>query len=118
MPKDNAVFGQENEVLARKHLLDKGYAIVTTNWRCTAGEIDIIARDGDELVFVEVRSRHASTTEWAWRSLNEHKQARMIACAEAYMDALASESTWRIDAIAIARTGSYYQIEHRLHVID
>jgi hypothetical protein len=34
------------------------------------------------------------------------------------MDALASESTWRIDAIAIARTGSYYQIEHRLHVID
>jgi len=95
--------GKHGENLALRYLQDKGYALVTTNWRCPHGEIDIIARDGDELVFVEVRTRRASTTEPAFESITTRKQARLVWLAEAYLNAHSLENArWRIDLIAIA----------------
>ena len=49
--------GQWGERQARVHLEAKGYAVVASNFRCRAGEIDIVARQGDEFVFVEVKTR-------------------------------------------------------------
>lgn len=49
--------GQRGENLAARHLVGAGFTIVTRNWRCPVGEIDIVARDGDALVIVEVKTR-------------------------------------------------------------
>jgi putative endonuclease len=49
--------GKYGEDLAARHLVGAGFTIVTRNWRCEAGEIDIVARDGDTLVVAEVKTR-------------------------------------------------------------
>ncbi|TWD72478.1 putative endonuclease [Kribbella amoyensis] len=49
--------GQYGEQLAAEHLANAGFAILERNWRCAAGEIDIVARDGDTLVVCEVKTR-------------------------------------------------------------
>ncbi|MFN8373968.1 MAG: YraN family protein [Anaerolineae bacterium] len=95
--------GQKGEALAAAFLLTRGYVVVETNWRCTRGEIDIIARDGETLVFVEVRTRHSHNTAEAFESVNTRKQSRLQAAVYAYLDEHPSESDmWRIDVIAVA----------------
>jgi putative endonuclease len=49
--------GRYGEELAARHLIDAGMEVLARNWRCREGELDIVARDGDALVFVEVKSR-------------------------------------------------------------
>ena len=49
--------GKKGENLAKEMLVDKGYTIVETNWRFDKDEIDIVAKDGDEFVIVEVKTR-------------------------------------------------------------
>ena len=56
-----AAVGRAGEDAAARHLLDLGYSLVERNWRCRSGEIDLIAEDGNTLVFVEVRSRSNPT---------------------------------------------------------
>jgi putative endonuclease len=53
--------GKRGEDLAARHLVGAGFTIVTRNWRCEVGEIDIVAREGDTLVFVEVKTRTSTT---------------------------------------------------------
>ena len=106
--------GQRGEQLAVVHLQKHGYIIVATNWRCTLGELDIIARKDDTLVFVEVRTRYAQTTEEAFESVNPHKQTRLQHLAYAYLSAYdLHEMDWRVDvvAVAISRSGQPV-IEH------
>lgn len=119
MKKSRKQFGQKGEQLALNHLRQQGYAIVTTNWQCPHGEIDIVARQSETLVFVEVRSRHSHTTEDALASISPAKRRKLAACAHAYLYAHHLEdSPWRIDVIAIAvpREGSPIidQVEHAL----
>lgn len=95
--------GQNGENLAVHYLQQKGYTVLQTNWRCQYGEIDIIARDGAVVVFVEVRTRRAMTTEPALESITPRKQARLVRLAQAYLNAMDMDDTrWRIDLIAIA----------------
>jgi putative endonuclease len=84
-----------------------GYELVTRNWRTRAGELDIIARDGAWLVFVEVRTRlcrpgaavpHLGQPE---ESVTQRKQARLAALVEAYLFAHPWDGPWRIDVIAL-----------------
>jgi putative endonuclease len=51
------VLGRRGEELAARHLADDGYQLLARNWRCAAGEIDIVAADGDALVVIEVKTR-------------------------------------------------------------
>ena len=53
----NAELGRRGEQLAVDHLLGRGMTVVERNWRCRLGEIDIVARDGRDTVFVEVKTR-------------------------------------------------------------
>ena len=53
------LLGDRGENLAARHLRNKGYTIITRNFRCDLGEIDIVARDGKTLVFVEVKTRQS-----------------------------------------------------------
>jgi putative endonuclease len=111
--------GTRGEAAARAFLEQRGYAIVTTNWRCAAGELDIVARDQSMLVFVEVRSRHANTTEWAWRSISPVKAARLEQLAWQFCADHDLHDDWRIDVIAIAELpGGRLQIEHAANALD
>ncbi|MBA3869575.1 MAG: YraN family protein [Anaerolineae bacterium] len=107
-------FGRQGEQLAVSHLQILGYEIVTTNWRCPLGEIDIIATKDNILVFVEVRSRHAENTEASFESINARKQTKLAALANDYIDMHKLDDTiWRIDVIGVAipRSGKAI-IEH------
>lgn len=96
-------FGQRGEQLAAEHLQRQGYTIIGTNWHCKHGEIDIIAHLESTFVFVEVRSRHAETTEPSFESITPHKHKKMVAAANAYLTAHHLENAnWRIDVIAVA----------------
>jgi putative endonuclease len=107
--------GARGEKLALTFLSDKGLAIVETNWRCPQGEIDIVARDAQTLVFVEVRSRRADSTERAFASVSPLKREKMIAAAYAYLAAhdLDDNAVWRIDVVAVAfARGGKVVIDH------
>ena len=115
MPKrPTKSFGQYGEQLAADYLTQQGYGIVTTNWHCKSGEIDIVAQKENLLVFVEVRTRSADTTEGAFESITPRKQKRMIAAVQTYLAEKEQEAAdWRVDVIGIAipRSGAPI-IEH------
>lgn len=118
--KPTALLGQRGELIAEAFLRAKGYATVELNWRCLRGEVDIVARDGDTLVFVEVRSRRADGTEPAFESIGPRKQARMVAAAYEYLAAHnLDEATWRIDVVAVAiQRGKQPIVEHVENALD
>lgn len=94
--------GASAEADAALLLATAGYRIVERNFRCKAGELDIIARDGDVLVFVEVRSRadgeHGSASEMVGRT----KQRRVARVAAAYLQLRAPAfDECRFDIVAI-----------------
>ncbi|MCZ8512439.1 YraN family protein [Paenibacillus filicis] len=78
--------GDLGEAAAEAHLRKAGFAILSRNWRCRTGEIDIIALDGEVLVFVEVRTR-SGTTRFGTplESVDARKMRQVIETAQVYM---------------------------------
>lgn len=99
--------GRAGEDLAVRALTERGYIIVARNWRCPVGELDVIARDGECLVFVEVRTRRGGWRGAAADSVGPRKRARLAALADAYLQAGAYPQTtnWRIDVVAVEMDG-------------
>lgn len=111
--------GAIGEVLAARHLEKAGYSIITTNWHCRYGEIDIIAQKDDTLVFVEVRTRRTQTTESAFASITPSKREKLIKSANLYLQANNIDCAWRIDVIGVAlRHGGKPRIEHVEDALD
>ena len=73
------------EERAARELVRRGYSIVERNFRCTVGELDIIARHGRDLVFVEVRSRRAGTTGTGIDAIGYAKRRRVANVARMYL---------------------------------
>jgi putative endonuclease len=78
--------GQLAEQVAVDHLVRHGYRVVERNFLCKVGEVDIIATYGDELVFVEVRSRKSAASLDPIYSVNRRKQQRIAKAAQVYLD--------------------------------
>jgi putative endonuclease len=72
--------------LAADYLIVRGYKIIERNFICSLGEIDIIAREGEDLVFIEVRSRHSAVGLDPAFSVNRRKQRKIIQVAQVYLD--------------------------------
>ena len=90
------------EKLAREFLEKRGYLIVQTNYRCPEGEVDIIARDGETLVFVEVRARSSRLFGTPEESITPVKKERLKAVAARYgQDHADLPAAWRIDVVAV-----------------
>lgn len=88
--------------MARKHLEKLGYSILETNFRCREGEIDIVAREGGCLVFVEVKTRRSRTFGTPEESITPLKQERLVQLAEAYLQEREGlPEDWRIDVVTI-----------------
>ena len=104
--RGNRTFGDAGEAIARRELLKLGFKIVEANYRVRAGEVDIIALDGDEYAFVEVKTRHGSEFGAPEEAITARKKARMIGVAQAYLEHIGKpDADWRIDVMAINRTG-------------
>jgi len=79
-----------------------GYRILAHNYRCPAGEVDLVALDGDCLVFVEVRTRRGDLWGTPEESVTPAKMARLVRVAEHYLADLDAEDVdWRIDVVAV-----------------
>lgn len=107
--------GEFGERLAVQHLEAKGYQIVERKYRRREGEIDIIARRGNILAFVEVRCRRGSRMGTAIESLSPAKQRRLVSLAQAYAeDHSGAPDQQRIDVIAVdlAPDGKLLSLAH------
>ena len=100
--KKNALIGRFGEKIAQDYLLQKGYELIEKNYHCPGGEIDIIVKKNDILVFVEVKTRlyeNFGPGEAAFNSYKKHKLLRTI--FNYLTHKTPSISVWRLDLIAI-----------------
>ena len=102
MTSDRRAAGRAAERLAARFLEARGLVIVARNFRCRGGEVDLIAREGDTLVFVEVRLRTGSGFGGAAASVDARKQAKVL-CAARYYLAGRPEQPCRCDVVALDR---------------
>jgi putative endonuclease len=94
--------GRRGEELATAYLVDAGYTILDRNWRCTQGEIDVVAFDGSETAFVEVKTRTSTAFGHPLEAITTLKLARLRRLAAAWCAAHPGDhSRIRIDAIAV-----------------
>ncbi|MFC2060330.1 YraN family protein [Chloroflexota bacterium] len=90
------------EKLAKEFLENQGYYIVETNYRCPEGEIDIIARQRDYLVFIEVRTKRSLEFGSPEESITEVKKERIRTSASHYLQTHHNlPPSWRIDVVAV-----------------
>jgi len=94
--------GIRGEKLAGDFLKKHGYHILEINYRCPYGEIDIVARHQDFLVFIEVRTKQSHQFGTPEESITQAKKERMITTAQHYQQAHDNlPSSWRIDIVAV-----------------
>lgn len=117
--------GNTGEDLAQQALARAGLTIVTRNWRCPAGELDIVAHEqGPDftqcglavtwLVLVEVRTRRGEQYGSARQSITPRKQAKLREVAAHYIQATDWQGPWRIDVVAVQMDagGRLLAVEH------
>ena len=85
MTRERLDLGKFGEKLAMKKIKRLGYRCIERNYRCPLGEVDIIARDGDCLVFVEVRTKTNKDFGRPEESITEAKKRRLVATALNYL---------------------------------
>lgn len=93
--------GAKDEQRAAEYLARQGLKVVDRNWRCRFGEIDLICREGDTLVFVEVRARAATGFGGAAESITAGKRDKLIKTAELYLAGQGGYGACRFDAVLI-----------------
>jgi len=93
--------GAEAEATAARYLQQQGLRIVARNWMCRQGELDLIAREGETLVFVEVRQRASNRFGGAAASIGAAKRVKLLAAAQVYLQTLAVVPACRFDAVCI-----------------
>lgn len=122
MPDRRKKLGDFGEQVATAHLMRQGYALIARQWRCAAGEIDLLMRDGATLVFVEVRTRRGGQAGAAEESVGRGKQARLGALAYTYLaeHGTPADEPWRIDVVAvdIDRSGRVVGVRHIRNAIE
>ena len=104
--------GKMGEDLAAQYLIDKGYEILERNWRAYRKEIDIIAIDGKDIVFVEVKTRQDDEFGSPEMAVNRQKRAHIYAAASAYYYEHKIELDVRFDIIAILYRDGKPEINH------
>jgi putative endonuclease len=96
--------GTSAELFAQEILSLRGYQIITTNFTCRGGELDIIAQQGDILCFIEVKSRSSVRFGLPQEAIRYTKQRRMIIAANRYLQGLKQTPRCRFDVVSIYPT--------------
>lgn len=104
--KHRKKLGNWGEKVAATHLAAKGYEIVARNWRCARGEIDIVARVGEVLAFVEVKTRRGRSMGTPEESISPRKAQKLLEVGQHYLLAHdLDEVEWRVDLVAVELDG-------------
>lgn len=98
---DKQVQGQAGEDAALNYLQREGLTLVTRNFRCKGGEIDLIMQEKNTLIFIEVRKRADARHGGAAASVTSAKQRRLIAAAHIYLQRYKMPPACRFDVVAI-----------------
>ena len=93
--------GTRGERIAERHLVARGMVLIERNWRCPQGEIDLILSDGDETVFVEVKTRSSVDYGHPLEAITGTKLARLRRLANAWCAEHPGVGRIRIDAVAV-----------------
>ena len=104
--------GAEGESLAQNYLSELGYQILESNWRFQKAEVDIIAKDGNFLVFVEVKCRSTDIFGEPQTFVSEKKQALFKSAAEGYLEQKDLDYEIRFDVISVILSVQKAKIEH------
>ncbi len=104
--------GIQGEQIAREFLQKQGYEILETNWRFGKKEIDIIARDGNTLVIVEVKTRTGDYFGLPWEAVSDRKIRFLVHAAEGYILKHNFNNETRFDVVSIVSKDGKFQIEH------
>ncbi len=118
---DARAVGEAGERLAAAWLERAGCRILDRNYRCPGGEIDVVAEERGELVFVEVRTRRVGGLVGPEESVTRRKQERLLRAAHHYLQAHdAAERPWRVDLVAVevAPGGKVQRVERLRSVIE
>jgi len=108
--------GEQAESLAADFLRSHGLTVTKKNYRCRHGEIDLIARDGDTVVFVEVRSRADTSYGGAAASITLAKRERLLKTARHYLAGIHPLPPCRFDAVLL--TGNAPHIDWIRNAIE
>ncbi|MBU0655473.1 MAG: YraN family protein [Gammaproteobacteria bacterium] len=104
--------GETTEQLACKHLQASGLKLLQQNYRLKMGEIDLIMRDGDTIVFVEVRYRKSNRYGGALYSIDPRKQMRLLRTAQHYLQSRAPNAPARFDVIAVDGSNDIHWVKN------
>lgn len=95
-------FGNTGEILAEKFLCEKGFEILARNFHTREGEVDLIARDATQIVFVEVKARRNAKFGAAIESVSEEKLNKIVMAGEQWLQQNNLDgASYRVDVIAI-----------------
>lgn len=113
------VMGDRGENLAARYLRNRGYRIITRNYRSETGEIDIVARDGKTIVFVEVKTRMYDDPA-PEDQVNTHKQHQITKAAKTYLSRYGvPQPPARFDVVAVVwPNGREPLIRHTPHAFE
>jgi putative endonuclease len=112
--------GKSGEQSVAKYLQKKGYKILIQNYRCKLGEIDIIARDGSVLVFIEVKTRSGLNYGSPAAAVNARKQKQISRAAQCYLaEHNLFDSPARFDVVSVLCDNSnHHSIDHINNAFD
>ena len=107
------VVGKLGEEIAEKYLTQNNYKIIEKNFSCSFGEIDIIAKDEEEIVIIEVKTRTNNNFGEGIEAIDKYKQKHIINTAKFYIFQRHLESySIRFDAIQIIKDKTHIKIKH------
>jgi putative endonuclease len=104
--------GDLGEAFALQFLRKKGLHVLETNYRFGRNEVDIICKDCDEIVFVEVKTRQTAEIGPPWKAVNRSKQNQIIKCANHYLVTNNIDFESRFDIVSIVHNSYGTKIEH------
>ncbi len=108
--------GRTGERLAAGALVKRGYRVLEHNFRCSYGEIDIVAEEGADLVFVEVKTRRGQSYGRPEEAVTWRKARKLAEVASSYLDQHAcSDRSWRIDVVAVQLSSDGKMQEIRIY---
>lgn len=108
----NNQIGNKGEELAVDYLQHLHYEILETNWHCQHKEVDIIALDGDFIVFIEVKTRSNTNYGMPYEAVSRKKQQFIVQAAEKYIEGKDIFKECRFDIISILSKNGQYHVEH------
>jgi len=113
------VLGKEGELIAERFLKKKGYKLVERNYRCAAGEIDLIVLDRSVIVFVEVKTRRGHGFGTPLEAVETRKQHKMIQAAQYFLSEKGlHQREARFDVVGISWPQREPEIEHVVNAFE